>query len=162
VSFVITIAAIVLFLALVLGSWLVSAANRLNRLHVRTDAAWAGLDAALARRAVISRAVTAAGCLPAERAETLRTAADEAEHAPRGEREAAESELSRLLGDLDRQALPEPLAEELTDAGQRVMLARRVHNDAVRDTRALRARRLVRWLRLAGTAPQPDYFEIAE
>ena len=55
-----------------------------------------------------------------------------------------------------------PLAEELSDATQRVMLARRVHNDAVRDTKALRARRQVRWLRLAGTAPMPEYFEIAE
>ena len=37
-----------------------------------------------------------------------------------------------------------------------------MHNDAVRDTLALRSRRLVRWLRLAGTAPLPAYFEIAD
>jgi hypothetical protein len=37
-----------------------------------------------------------------------------------------------------------------------------VHNDAVRDTLALRSRRLVRWLHLAGTAPMPAYFEIAD
>ena len=42
------------------------------------------------------------------------------------------------------------------------MLARRVHNDAVRDTLALRSRRLVRWFRLAGTAPAPEYFEITD
>jgi 8-oxo-dGTP pyrophosphatase MutT (NUDIX family) len=42
------------------------------------------------------------------------------------------------------------------------MLARRVHNDAVRDTLTLRSRRLVRWLRLAGTAPHPAYFEIVD
>ena len=35
------------------------------------------------------------------------------------------------------------------------MLARHVHNDAVRDTLGLRSRRLVRWLHLAGTAPLP-------
>ena len=34
--------------------------------------------------------------------------------------------------------------------------------DAVRDTLDLRSRRLVRWLRLAGTAPAPAYFEIAD
>ena len=37
-----------------------------------------------------------------------------------------------------------------------------MHNDAVRDTLDLRSRRLVRWLRLAGTAPAPVYFEIAD
>jgi len=42
------------------------------------------------------------------------------------------------------------------------VLARRVHNDAVRDTLGLRSQRLVRWLRLAGTAPMPAYFEIAD
>jgi hypothetical protein len=48
------------------------------------------------------------------------------------------------------------------DAEQLLALARRVHNDAVRDTRELRSRRLVRLLHLAGTAPMPEYFEIAD
>ena len=43
-----------------------------------------------------------------------------------------------------------------------MLLARRFHNDAVRDTLALRERPPVRWLRLGGTAPLPTYFEIAE
>ncbi len=42
------------------------------------------------------------------------------------------------------------------------MIARRVHNDAVRDTLMLRRRRVARWLGLAGRAPRPRYFEIAE
>jgi hypothetical protein len=50
----------------------------------------------------------------------------------------------------------------LVDAEQLLVLARRVHNDAVRDTLGLRSHRLVRWLRLAGTAPMPAYFEIAD
>ncbi|HEX3590178.1 MAG TPA: NUDIX domain-containing protein [Pseudonocardiaceae bacterium] len=153
---------VVLAVAVVCGPWLVGTANRLDRLHVRTDAAWAGLDAALARRAVVSRAVAATGGVPAECADALRAAADRAELAGRGDREATESDLSRLLADLDRSALPPGLVGELSDAEQRVVLARRVHNDAVRDTRSLRRRRSVRWLRLAGTAVQPDYFEIAE
>ena len=40
--------------------------------------------------------------------------------------------------------------------------ARRFHNDAVRDTLALRERPMVRLLRLGGHAPLPVYFEIAE
>jgi 8-oxo-dGTP pyrophosphatase MutT (NUDIX family) len=106
--------------------------------------------------------VAATGSLPVDRADALRAAADHAELADRGEREAAESELSRLLAEEDRAAVPPGLADELADAEQRVVLARRVHNDAVRDTNALRRRWSVRWFRLAGTAAQPEYFEIAE
>ncbi|MER6901408.1 NUDIX hydrolase, partial [Amycolatopsis sp. NPDC000740] len=36
------------------GLFLVATANRLDRLHVRTDAGWAALEAALARRAVVA------------------------------------------------------------------------------------------------------------
>ncbi|HEX3779344.1 MAG TPA: NUDIX domain-containing protein [Pseudonocardiaceae bacterium] len=157
-----TLLGVVLVLALLLGPYLLRTASRLDRLHVRTDAAWSGLDAALARRAVVTRAIAATGQLDAERVKALRDAADRAELADRGEREAAENELSALLGDLDPDVLPVGLAEELVEATHRVMLARRVHNDAVRDTRALRQRRVVRWLRIAGTAPHPNYFEIAE
>jgi hypothetical protein len=76
--------------------------------------------------------------------------------------EVAENTLTRRLAGVDRDTLPAVLAAELADVEQSVLIARRVHNDAVRDTLDLRSRRLVRWLRLAGTAPAPAYFEIAE
>src|SRR4029078_9741485 len=59
-------------------------------------------------------------------------------------------------------SLPAALVAELADAEARVLLARRFHNDAVRDTPALRERPAVRGLRLGGTAALPTYFEIAE
>ncbi|MFJ6676728.1 NUDIX domain-containing protein [Actinosynnema sp. NPDC091369] len=148
---------VLLAVAVLVGPWTLGTANRLDRLHVRTDAAWAALDAALARRAVVTRAVAAVCGKP-----DLRAAADRAERSARSDREAAENRLSALLEGLDRSVLEPELAAELSDAEQRVVLARRVHNDAVRDTLALRRRRSVRWLRLAGTAPTPSYFEIAE
>jgi len=126
--------------------------SRLDRLHIRTDAAWAALDAALARRALLARLASP----------KLQAATEAAEQTPKADREAAENEVSRLLGELDRAALPAEIATELADAEHRLVLARRVHNDAVRDTIALRRKRSVRWLRLAGTAPLPSYFEIAE
>ena len=43
-----------------------------------------------------------------------------------------------------------------------MVLARRFHNDAVRDTLALAERPLVRAFRLGGTAALPSYFEIVE
>jgi len=76
--------------------------------------------------------------------------------------EAAANALGRALARLDRATLPADVQAALTDAEQLLVLARRVHNDAVRDTLGLRSRRLVRWLRLAGTAPMPAYFEIAD
>jgi hypothetical protein len=76
--------------------------------------------------------------------------------------EVAENTLTRRLAGVERGRLPAGLAAELADAEQSVLIARRVHNDAVRDTLDLRSRRLVRWLRLAGTAPEPVYFEIAD
>lgn len=151
----------VVVIALLLGALLVATANRLDRLHVRTDSAWAALDAALARRAVVARAVASAGTTMPLSAR-IRAAADAAESASRPEREVAENELTRLLARLDRTALPDGLKRELSDAEQRVVIARRVHNDAVRDTLALRRRRKVRYFRLAGSAPAPEYFEIAE
>ncbi|WP_089301246.1 NUDIX hydrolase [Haloechinothrix alba] len=159
-----------LVVTLVVGGMLVSAANRLDRLHVRTDAGWAALKAALDRRAVVARAVAVGMVDPdsacrADRADTaaeLRAAADRAERAGRAEREIRESELTRLLAAVDTSALPPDLAGELSDAEQRVVIARRVYNDAVRDTLSVRRLPAVRYFRLAGSAPAPDYFEIAE
>ncbi|MET0133460.1 MAG: NUDIX domain-containing protein [Kibdelosporangium sp.] len=156
-SALITILIVVGALVLILGPWLMATANRLDRLHIRTDAAWAALEAALGRRAVVARAVAATGA-----SESLRTVADHAEQTPRPDRESAENELSRELAAVERVKLPLALVAELVDAEQRVVIARRVHNDAVRDALVQRRRRMVRWLRLAGTAPQPEYFEIVE
>ncbi|NIJ11621.1 ADP-ribose pyrophosphatase YjhB (NUDIX family) [Saccharomonospora amisosensis] len=156
-----TLLAVLSAVVVAVGLWLVATANRLDRLHVRMDAGWAALDAALARRAVVARTV-AAGSLPRRQAQVVRAAAKEAESARRPERELAENELTRLLSEVDRRRLPAPLAEELSDAEQRVVIARRVYNDAVRDTLELRGRRHVRYFRLAGKAARPEYFEIAE
>jgi 8-oxo-dGTP pyrophosphatase MutT (NUDIX family) len=147
---------------IVAGAWAYQTANRLDRLHVRYDLSWQALDGALARRSVVARAVAADvyGGGPAGR--RLAGLADAAECAPRTARETAENELSAALAEVDPASVPSPLVAELGDAEARVLLARRFHNDAVRDTLALRERRLVRWLRLGGTAPLPTYFEIAE
>ena len=47
-----------------------------------------------------------------------------------------------------------PLVDELARDCARVELARRFHNDVVVSARALRSRRRVRWLRLAGHAAE--------
>lgn len=52
----IVIALVVAALLLILA-WAYQTANRLDRLHVRYDLSWQALDGALARRAVVARAV---------------------------------------------------------------------------------------------------------
>ena len=160
-TLLVVLLAIAAALLVVAGLVLLATANRLDRLHVRMDAGWAALDNALARRAVVARAI-AATVLAAEDAQRLRVATEHAETAGRAERESAENDLTQLLGGMDRAALPGRLAEELADAQHRIVIARRVHNDAVRDTLTLRRRRRVRYFRLAGTAAAPEYFEIVE
>ncbi|WP_211178209.1 NUDIX hydrolase [Pseudonocardia acidicola] len=157
---------VVLVTLLLIVTWVtvlcVGRARRLDRLHVRTDAARAGLDMALARRAEVAGQVAAALARTGQDVTALRAAVGAAGAVAAAEREGVENALSRQLAAVDRGRLDAALLEELVDAEQLVILARRVHNDAVRDTLGLRSRRLVRWLRLAGTAPEPGYFEIAD
>jgi len=153
---------LVIVVLLVLGTWAFQTANRLDRLHVRYDLSWQALDAALARRAVVVRAIAADAYAGTAEGRRLAMLADIAERAPRSLREQGENELSAALSMIDAAVLPPPLVAELADAEARVLLARRFHNDAVRDTLALRDRTLVRWLHLGGHAPAPHYFEIAE
>jgi 8-oxo-dGTP pyrophosphatase MutT (NUDIX family) len=157
-----SLTAVLVVVLLLIGVWAYQTATRLDRLHVRYDLSWQALDAALARRAVVARAVAADAYRHRPEGRRLAALADTAERAPRAAREAAENELSAALTMVDPSAIPVALVAELADAEARVLLARRFHNDAVRDTLALRERHPVRWLRLGGTAPLPSYFEIAE
>lgn len=144
-------------------------ANRLDRLHVRTEAAWVALEGALSRRVVATRAVAAAGGLPHADAEGLRGLAGNADDAPRARRAEAENDLSRALAALPTRLgigagadVERALTGELADAQERVVLARRFYNDAVRDTLALREAWFTRLFGLAGRAALPAYFEISE
>lgn len=140
-----------------IATYITWTAGRLDRLHARVDAAEAALDAQLVRRAV------AAEALPRElansRTEEVRAAARLARSADPDGREPAENDLSRVLRHLglDRDA---PEVDELSMAATRVGLARQFYNDAVRDTRAVRFKPVVRLLHLAGRRPMPTYFEI--
>ncbi len=159
---VIVVLVVLLLVLLTVGAWAYQTAHRLDRLHVRYDLSWQALDGLLARRAVVARAVAVDAYGAGPEGKRLAALAGTAERAPRVAREAAENELSAALALVDPVSLPVALVAELADAEARVMLARRFHNDAVRDTLALRERPAVRWLRLGGTAALPTYFEIAE
>jgi hypothetical protein len=186
-----------ILLALALLAWYVSfSASRLDRLHHRVEGARNALDAQLVRRAEAAIELATSGALdPAsgllladaasraldsgesglsgvsgmsgvsgESGESAESSAQDA-----GEREAAESDLSRALratldGDLPTELAADPrfgpLVARLGAASHRVQLARRFLNGAVTDARRVRGKRLVRWTRLAGRAELPRTFEM--
>jgi ADP-ribose pyrophosphatase YjhB (NUDIX family) len=158
--------ALIAAVIIAIGVWASATANRLDRLHVRSDQSWLALDSALARRAVVARsvaiAISGADRSMTDAARRLAMLADRAERAGRVERETVENQLSSALSGVDIATLAPQQVAELADAEARVLIARRFHNDAVRDTLALRTRRPVRILHLGGTAPLPIYFEISE
>ncbi len=114
-------ALLVLLVVLVLvGAWAYQTAHRLDRLHVRYDLSWQALDGALARRAVVARAVAVDAYGAGPEGRRLKALADTAEQAPRSAREAAENELSAALALVDPASLPVALVAELADAEARV------------------------------------------
>lgn len=147
-----------LIVVLVVGLIASSTATRLNRMHIRTDLARASLEAALGRRAAVARTAYPELSNAIARAESTPIGANHT-----GQRADAENDLTRRILTMVEEQPPErTLAIELSDAHTRLELARRFYNDAVTDTKALRSRPLVRVLRLAGTAPEPEYFDVAD
>jgi hypothetical protein len=143
-------------LVLVMG-WTAWTLTRLRRLAGRARRAWEVLDAALLHRAELAAAVAREHATELGQAATeLAAGAAGARSPAAGDREAAENALGREL----RRVPPALLPAEAADVDVRVGLARRFYNDAVRDTRALRHRRLSRLLRLHARRPWPRYFDI--
>ena len=153
-------------IAVLLTTWITFTLTRLDRLHARVDAAQAAMDAQLVRRAAALQHVAEspdsgvpadlrARCDAAARSALASGAAD-------ARRADAENAVGRAVAELA--VAPELLrpeaAAELQEAAARVRIARRFYNDAVRDTRALRARRLPRLFRMAGRRAMPDFFDI--
>ena len=150
--------------AVLVTGWLTFTVTRLDRLHARVDAAQASLDAQLVRRAAALQHVAEAP--DSGVADTLRPRyAAIAQHALASgaqQRETAENAVGRAVAELvhlDGPVHADVLAE-VREAAARVRIARRFYNDAVRDTRALRARRMPRLLHMAGRRELPQFFDI--
>ena len=150
--------------AILLTTWITFTVTRLDRLHARVDAAYAALDAQLVRRAaaLLHLAESPGSTLPPALSVELTAAAQGALVLEPADRLEAENQVGRAMSELSahRSALPHESAVELKEAATRVVIARRFFNDAVRDTRTLRARRMPRLLHLAGHRELPQYFDI--
>ncbi|AKU16883.1 hypothetical protein [Luteipulveratus mongoliensis] len=176
---------VALVVALVsMAAWrLTYTAARLDRLHGRVEGTMSALDAQLVRRAEASLELvrsdaldpTSALVLGGAATSSLELADEEAVtsevrvHGISPERGEVESALSEALEQIltpetivdlrDRHAFGQEGLEIVYRAGQRVQLSRRFYNDAVRDVRRVRAKRFVRWFRLAGHTAMPESVE---
>lgn len=176
-------AAVVLSLLLLLAWYLSYSAARLDRLHAKVEGALSALDAHVVRRAEASLELVNSGALdPAsgfllagaatgslERVNERTFEGDLLEGQHFAGRETVESELTEVL----HAALPAEVVrdietaggagaaalERLRQAGLRVQLARRFHNEAVKEVQRVRAKRVVRLFRLAGYAGMPQTVE---
>jgi hypothetical protein len=154
--------------AVVLTMWITFTLTRLDRLHARVDAAQAAMDAQLVRRAaaLLHVAESPDSGLPADLRShydaIAQAALDPARSADGVGREVVENAVGRALGELAAgpQQLSPDAAEELQEAAARVLIARRFYNDAVRDTRSLRAGRMPRMFHMAGRRAMPTFFNI--
>ncbi|NLZ57569.1 MAG: hypothetical protein GX898_04570 [Corynebacterium sp.] len=149
-STIVLIAVAVVITAIVL--WAYSTAQRLNRLHIRTDSSRQALQAALDRRAALVGALIPGATEAARHAESIPLI-----YSRFADRSRAERRISEMI--LSQQP---PVPEALVDAAARVELAHRFYNEAVTDTRDLRTRASIRTLRLGGRAPLPEYFELVD
>lgn len=169
---------------LVAVAWYLSYnASRLDRLHSRVEGALSALDAQLVRRAEATLELANSGELDPASSLILASAASESlerqtEHGvPNdpldgqsfGGREPVESDLSEALaialtpGVVEQARANDSAAraamERVEASGVRVQLARRFHNNAVKDVQRVRRKRAVRWFRLAGHAVMPSTVE---
>ncbi len=166
-------------------AWYLSyAAARLDRLHAKVEGAMSALDAQLVRRAESTLELANSGALDPATALLLADAATESverttEHPLAedlldgqhfGGREEVETTLTEVLSvtltegvvaalRAEQDELVEDSLARIAASALRVRMARRFHNDAVREVRRVRDKRVVRWFRLAGHATLPERVE---
>jgi hypothetical protein len=158
----IVLAALVL---LIVAWYLSTTAARLDRLNKRVEDSIHSLETQLLRRASVATELAGSGLLDPASSAVLADAAHAVRVAPQDasdERAAAESNLTAVLDALFAdpadvaalRSLPggEELVDEVDSVTRRLAMSRRFLNDGIRANRDLRARRMVRWFRLAGTS----------
>lgn len=160
----------VVFPIVVIGWYLSNLAGRLDRLHLKAEAARLSLDTQLAHRtSAIGRLIE--NLTEVELANTdlkqnwrIAFASESSQLAP-DEQWTIEGQLTVSLNKLFEQIdllNREEFAQLLTDlaaACRRVQYARAFHNDAQKAALAVRRRWVVRWFRLAGRAKLPQGIE---
>ena len=183
---VLQVATAVVMVLLAVAWYLSYSAARLDRLHAKVEGAMSALDAQLVRRAEATLELATSGAVDPATSLLLADAASQAlerhTHQPLSHdpldgqtfagREDTEANLTEALRAALQEDTVAALRGEVEGPGAsglsrvaasalRVQLARRFHNDAVREVRRVRAKMVVRLFRLAGHAglPQPVDFD---
>jgi hypothetical protein len=139
----------VVVVVVLIATYVTWTASRVDRLHARAAAAFAALDAQSVRRAAAAIELgDRAGLVDVQAAAKAVLASHP------DDREAAENDLTHAL----RAAAPSD--PDVDDANRKLVLARQVHTDLVRDALAVRERRLVRMLGLSRRHAAPRFFDI--
>jgi hypothetical protein len=146
-------ALVVLVLLLAVGAgWCVWTATRLDRLHLKVEAARFSLCESLQRRSSIAIELASTGLSdPASAVLVMAAAVEARDHADDWE---AQSMLTTTLA-LVSLPVADALVAQLDVTVRQVSIARRIHNDMVARALDLRGRRRVRWFGLAGHAAPP-------
>ena len=151
---------------LLVGLWYLSfSATRLDRLHHRVETSWANLDVLLQKRAAVALEIAHSDIADPASSMLLTAAAYQARDANIQNRSQAESGLSGALGLLleDSQhlatAADSALLTELSGLTDKIRVAIAIHTDAVARTQMVRRKFIVKFFRLAGTAPLPITYE---
>jgi hypothetical protein len=161
-AWTVLVIAIAIAFVVVSAVWLAWTAGRLDRMHLRVEAAEASVRAHLHHRASVAIELASGGMSEPASALVLLEASRHARESEGvgAEHWLAESDLTAALFAVE---LPpragEPLVEELLDAARKAGMSRRIHNDLVATARALHGRRRVRLFHLAGHAPAPDMID---
>ena len=145
-------------------------AGRLDRLHNRVEAARTALDLAMVRRSSVAYELASSGLLDPATSLRLADAVSRAKEADAADRDLAESDLTRALraafsqpgfrAELDGKDGAPELLGEVEAAAHQVFIARKFYNDVALQAIDARRRPLARAFRLAGNAPQPEFFEM--
>lgn len=150
-------------IVLLLFLWYLSfTASRLDRLHHRVETSWASLDALLQQRAALALEVTHRPEVDPAVAMVLVQSSYLAQEADIAERSQAEEGLASTIGLLyeteEFHTKNPDLSARMSNVGQKIEMAIRLHTEAVQTTQQQRSRPLVKIFRLAGRAPLPILF----
>jgi hypothetical protein len=165
-----TLVILIVFVVVIGGVYVSWRAGRLDRLHNRVEAARTALDLALVRRSSVAYELASSGLLDPATSLLLADAVRRAKDAGQGERDLAESDLTRALraafsqpgfrAELDAKDSAKELLDEVEAAAHQVFIARKFYNDVAARTIDARRRPLARVFRLSGNAPRPEFFEM--
>ncbi len=151
--------ALMALVLLLIGLYFAMTAGRLDRLHIRYDAAITSLDLQFAQRAETIAEMVAEGFIDPVSAQLLGRALAARRFAQPGNL-TAESELSALLREVvdahEGVVAPADLQQELRSACNRVEFAYRFLNEAAETTLAMRNRPWIKRLGLAGHTAFPS------